>query len=63
MGTRTYVSSLDDFTDEQILTEVKRRKLVHPDIVDGWQKARKITALEESIKVATEELEKIKNGG
>lgn len=52
---------MDMFTDEQILNEVKKRKLIHPDIVDGWQKAAKIQKLEEEIKSKQIELEALKN--
>lgn len=43
-------------TDEQLLDEVKKRKLIHPDIIDGWQKARRITQLQEEIKTRQQEL-------
>jgi hypothetical protein len=53
---------MDHITDEAIIEEVKRRKLIHPDIVDGWQKARKIKQLEETIEKSQKELELIKAG-
>jgi hypothetical protein len=59
-GIYTSPSPFAQFTDEQILDEVKRRKLIHDEIVDGFAKNRKISKLEKEIAEKQKELESIK---